>query len=128
MSDEWFEELPDRCPPPDALIPKDFIAYRAVRTIPPTDKDFESYRVIFPRRKFKLDECTVRSISLSIKPECCFELLSLPNREEKYVIEIALNADSGVIKKTGNNILHFSWWRKKNFNVANATQKLVGEI
>jgi hypothetical protein len=113
---EWADELPPNCPPADAVEPDYSPFYRLVGNTPPRDEDFWSQRKLYPLKKFHTTECIARSCSLISTIERCAELLKLPTQQSKKIIKLILPPQSGLIKKTGGNVAHYSWWRAKNFN------------
>jgi hypothetical protein len=118
---QWHDELPEQCPPQEAVLPSNMIIYRAVRTLPPTEDDFESQRVMYPKQLFNVDECRARSLSVSTEPTPCEHLIRIPNRPERFVAKIRLTEESGLILKTGKRT-HFSWWRARDFDPIAATE------
>jgi len=113
---EWFEVLPQNCPPEQAYHPDSDTFYRVVKTIPPGDKDFYSQRKLCPTKYFSAEECIVRAISIFISLECCVQILKLPKfRNKRFkVVSIILCSESGVILQTRSKG-HYSWWRAKNY-------------
>ena len=67
----WFEDLPENCPPKDAVEPSDFLCFRLVSKCPPTKEDYFSLRKIYPDKTFNANECRARSLSVfNEKSEC----------------------------------------------------------
>ena len=112
MNAEWFEALPEQCPPTDAKRCEGCY-YRIANGNPVTTEDFFSQRKMQPDKIFKglgIDECVTRAVSL------------FSEREEAKKANIALvilEPKDGVLKKTFG-IAHYSWWRTKDFNVLQA--------
>ena len=96
MNAEWFEALPEQCPPTDAKRCEGCY-YRIANGNPVTTEDFFSQRKMQPDKVFKglgIDECVTRAVSLFSERE----------EAEKKTFDIA----------------HYSWWRTKDFNVLQA--------
>ena len=114
---EWFEELPDGCPPVVAEAPNGRPLYRVVSSFPPPERDFFSQRALAPSRQFRgVDECRTRSVSLFDHPQRCAELLKLPLHRGKLIACMKLPDSAGVIRRTGGTPGHFSWWRRTGFD------------
>ena len=113
---EWSEDLPPECHPDDAHQPDNVSLYRLVGNIPPQHEDFWSQRRLFPQKRFNVSECVVKACSLIATVEHCSALTKLPAQQGKKVIKIVLPPHSGLIKQTGRNEHHFSWWWAKNFD------------
>ena len=97
MEVEWFELLPEQCPPEDAQQ-CDGYYYRIANGNPVQSVDFFSQRRLQPDKVFKglgVDECITRAVSLFS------------------------DSKDGMIKKTFGTA-HYSWWRTKDFDVSQA--------
>lgn len=116
LAKNWVESLPDGCPPPDAVPPQDGTYFRLVASVPPTEADFRSYRALFPSRKNPNDECVLRSCSVFTSYAACQEATNNRTQRGKRVMALALPGESGLIKQTGRNPTHFSWWRSAGFD------------
>lgn len=112
---QWDEQLPAQCPPGQAEPPDNGTFYRFISAMPVKEQDFYSQRKLKPLFKFKIDECTARSVSLFNNLEAAKTMLKLPSLQGKKVLEITLPKESGVILQTGINKNHVSWWRVKGF-------------
>jgi len=117
----WAEELPLECPPVDAAAPQNDLFYRLVDNVPPSSRDFDSHRKLYPAKKFNISECIARSCSLLSNLEGCADLAKLPTHKHKRIIQLILPPQSGRVKKTGKNQYHFSWWRVENFDPISAS-------
>jgi hypothetical protein len=113
---EWYEPLPVGCPPSDATQPDGRPLYRAVKTNPATNADFVSQRTVWPMRRFNVPECIARAVSFRISYESCEHLTKLPNHLGEVVAEVILPSQSGVLKQTGKEEHHISWWRAAAFD------------
>ncbi|MGC1376996.1 MAG: hypothetical protein WA821_12265 [Anaerolineales bacterium] len=112
----WAEPLPDDCPHSDAQTPNGDVVYRLTSAYPPIEKDFFSQSKLHPERKFK-DECIARALSVHNSLAASKNVQKLPSQKEnRYIVKLTLTNNSGVIKQTGKDINHISWWQKRNFN------------
>ncbi|SIN95260.1 hypothetical protein [Chitinophaga niabensis] len=119
MNNNWFEELPERCPPQDVLLPNGKTFYRLINGETPTSDDFLSTRAEFPLQVFSgVDECIVRSISIFTQKNDCENILKLARHKHKKVFEISLYENDGAIKQTFK-ASHHSWWRTLSFQISN---------
>lgn len=121
MSNKWFEELPDQCPPDDAVECKG-LYYRIANGDPVTSEDFFSQRKMYPDKAFKgegIDECVIKSVSLFSEKSEVMKRMKLPKFKKATIVKIQLTAKDGVMKKTFG-FAHYSWWRSKYFNVSQA--------
>jgi hypothetical protein len=123
MSEEWSEPLPDQCPPSDAQETDGEKFYRLVNSIPATDVDFQSHRLLFPHQIFGVGECQARSLSLSNNLEKLIKSKKIGSNKSRSVALVTLPKGSGVIKQTGKNH-HWSWWRRKSFDPLNHAEKV----
>lgn len=114
---EWFEQLPDMCPPKDAEYPFNRTFYRITKSAPPVNSDFFSQRMVFPQKSFNASECIAKAVSLFNNKEEAIRLAKMPTfKGGNTIAEVKLKNNDGVIKKTGKNDSHYSWWRSKNFD------------
>ena len=112
----WFETLPDKCPPSDAVTTENVKVYRAVLTSPATDEDFKSHRELFPTKFFSVSECQARSLSVHDNMAETEKLKKLPRfKNNFFIMELNLKAEDGLILKT-NGPNHYSWWRSTEFD------------
>lgn len=119
---EWFEELPEGCPPKESLSPGN--TFYRIGSIPPADSDFWSHRKRFPHRVFQVSECVARSLSVFDDREAVERLRRLlPAMRGKPLLQLNLTAPDGLIQQTGNDPHHFSWWRSAQFDLQ--TTKIV---
>lgn len=120
---EWFESLPDACPPTDARVPQNEVYYRFAESDPPTEIDFLSVRARWPERKVDCDECEARSLSVWDSLDQMRKALSgyKPFRN-RIPVAITLTSESGVVKCTKAN--HYSWWRCSSYDVLQSSQVL----
>lgn len=121
MNAEWFETLPEQCPPTDAEQCEGYY-YRIANGNPATTEDFFSQRKMQPDKVFKglgIDECVTRAVSLFSEREEAEKRLKLPKFRKASIALVALEPKDGVLKKTFG-MAHYSWWRTKEFNVLQA--------
>lgn len=122
---EWFEDLPEQCPPKEASIPKGMTVYRFSTTEIPDNADFISQRMLAPDIIFNgVDECTARSLSVFDRVETCQNLLKLPRNRKRFssILEVNLDENDGLILKTFKDPNHYSWWRSRAFNLEKANR------
>ncbi len=113
---EWFETLPDKCPPSDSFTVSGQKYYRLTKDKIPTNDDFTSMRIEFPQREFiDRPECIVCAVSVFADKFDCDNLLKLPRHRGKSVFELNLQTTDGVIKQTFKPS-HHSWWRSISFD------------
>ena len=118
---EWYEELPEQCPPMDA-VPCNGRFYRIAKGNPATDEDFFSQRKLQPNKVFTglgVDECIAHAISVFSDLGDANRRLKLPKFRHANIAEIELTPRDGVMKKTFSDS-HYSWWRSKSFEVVKA--------
>ena len=111
----WYEQLPELCPPVDA-VPCEGAYYRIAKGNPASNGDFFSQRKLQPNKVFTglgVDECVARSISLFSDINDAIRRLKLPKFRNAQI------AKDGVMKKTFSDS-HYSWWRSTNFEVSQA--------
>ena len=113
---EWFEELPDQCPPAQASNLEKFVCYRLCEGAQPAEGDFLSHRTLFPKKVFRVPECQARAISVYKEAEDLDSVLKLPAHKHKIKVKITLGQDDGAVMKTGQGS-HYSWWRSKRFDL-----------
>jgi hypothetical protein len=113
----WFEELPDQCPPSEAIEPDNEVFCRAIEGDSAESSDFLSQREICGNDKVfeGVSECIARSVSLSQNIQ---GILKLPRFKGKKFVEIELKKEDGLILQTFKKS-HYSWWRSQNFDFQN---------
>lgn len=121
METEWFEVLPEQCPPKDAERCNG-IYFRIANGNPANSADFFSQRKLQPDKVFKglgIDECVAKAVSLFSNREEVEKRLKLPKFRDASIARVELKSKDGMIKKTFG-IAHYSWWRTKDFDVSQA--------
>lgn len=118
ISDQyWAEPLPPGCPPNDAVRPSATCFYRFVAAFPPSERDFHSQRMLCPSRSFGQGECIASAVSLVDSLAGCGLVKKLPlYKNKRIVVMIVLPPESGLVKQTGTNQWHYSWWRRRGFD------------
>ncbi len=117
----WYETLPDQCPPREAFTPQDFICYRLRLGDKVTCKDFHSHRYLSPHKKFHTTECIASSVSVFQDKSDLSNILKLAVHRGKKIAQITLYPYDGLALKTGNRT-HYSWWRSDKFDINNAVE------
>lgn len=117
---DWFETLPQQCPPFEATASDGVSFFRLLLSNPATEQDFLSQRALFKTKPFKVSECQARSISIFSNIHDCIKVSKLPTFRGKdtYLGEFVLSLNDGVILNTPSHSSnsHFSWWRTKDFD------------
>jgi hypothetical protein len=110
---KWKEELPENCPPPEAVSPNGVF----FRLYDPNDypSTFFSHRRLFPLKDFNASECIARAISVYDTEASCAEITKYPAQRNKRVLPVNLRPEDGLIQKTGKSPNHFSWWMEQSF-------------
>lgn len=121
MSEEpvYREELPKGCPPKDARgIPSGTALFRLVKSNPPTNGDFESWRALNLKKPCPngLCECRARAVSVHDDAEASEKLRMLPKFREHLIAKLALEEGAGMIKQTGGKA-HYEWWPFAEFDI-----------
>lgn len=115
----WFEDLPEKCPPADAKSPENATFYRLCSSIPASSVDFMSKKLEEPKRNFAgVPNCILFSVSIWAKKEDCIEQTKFPTQKNKKVGKIILIQEDGLIQKTFSKS-HYSWWRTNKFTPEN---------
>ena len=117
----WYEQLPELCPPVDA-VPCEGTYYRIAKGNPASNGDFFSQRKLQPNKVFTglgVDECVARSISLFSDINDAIRRLKLPKFRNAQIAAVTLEPKDGVMKKTFSDS-HYLWWRSTNFEVSQA--------
>ncbi|MDD3310213.1 MAG: hypothetical protein PHS04_11570 [Tissierellia bacterium] len=122
---EWFEELPEYCPPKEAIVPQGMTVYRCSSSEVPDNKDFISQRLLNPDRVFNgVSECVARSLSVYDDLEACKNIFKLPSHRKRFksIFVVNLSDTDGLIMKTFKDPNHYSWWRSNSFNFETANK------
>jgi hypothetical protein len=114
----WFEPLPDQCPPKEAVDTDGYTVFRIAASDPATDSDLHSHRKINPDKIYPVDECRACSLSVYDDYEATLNVTKLPAFKKKtnFILQLNLKSGDGLIQKTsGPN--HYSWWRSAEFMI-----------
>ncbi|MDN4149775.1 hypothetical protein QYE80_32680 [Pseudomonas tohonis] len=115
----WHEELPEQCPPADALPLEGFFCFRLCDAAEPNEEDFLSHRQKAPHQRYNAPECIARAVSVFKQRVDAEDLLKLSAHRNKSVVRLKLMSQDGVAKKTGKKS-HHSWWRSSLFDISRA--------
>lgn len=115
---EWFENLPDQCPPNNAKLPMEEPYYRLISNENEAMIDMVSQRFEFPLKVFPLDECTCMSVSIFNDKNSCEAMLKFPRHQNKIVYQLNLKETDGLLMQSFKPN-HYSWWRSTTFVLAN---------
>lgn len=114
----WYEELPEDCPPNDAIEPNGQEFFRLCVEDPANDSDFYSQKKENPTRTFAgVSDCILSSVSLWDDRTKCLKQKKYPTQKNKVLGKIQLNKEDGLIKNTFK-ANHYSWWRSHSFDPA----------
>jgi hypothetical protein len=113
---EYYEELPESCPPTDAVIPEGEF-FRLIEGDIPLDRDFFSHRALNPLVKYNACECTARAVSVYSELKSAISLCGMPRHRGKKIVKVSLNKPAGLVRRQGQTQGHHSWWRAKAFDV-----------
>jgi hypothetical protein len=118
MAGGFYEDLPDQCPPSDAISPTDGQEfYRLAFNDPPTREDFDSQTkkgLSGAKRQYPgVDPCLLCACSL-------WETVAQAKGARKRgsnspIVCVVLDSTAGKIKKTFSRG-HFSWWISGDFD------------
>ena len=114
---EWFESLPEKCPPGDAE-PCNGTYYRIISSKTPSAGDFLSQRSLQPEKHFignGVDDCIVHALSVFGVVQDAVRRLKLPKFRFSSIVMLHLEPKDGVMKKTFSDS-HYSWWRSTEFD------------
>lgn len=125
---EWANNLPENCPPENILVPENEDFYRLlINKDEIVADDWKPYVELYPRKNY-LGETFINANGLSISKNSDFnELTKLPKIKKQFkgLAKITLNPTDGVLKKTGSDDKHYTWWRTTLFDENSA--KIVND-
>ena len=115
----YRELLPVGCPPDAAeeiVLPRDL--FRLVRSVPPAEGDFRSWRAEQPQRGLpeELTECQARGLSVYAERQDLERILKLPKFRRRWICRLRLGAGAGRIQQTGRPS-HHTWWPLADFDI-----------
>lgn len=110
------EQLSLNCPPSNANAPNGLTVYRLVTSSPAVSVDFDSHiklRLIVPTgaNSCRGASCSVYDNLISLDG---MMKLPKPRNRYRYVAELTLHADSGVVNAGKDG--HYDWWIYKNYH------------
>jgi hypothetical protein len=121
---EWFEQLPDQCPPSDAECPDGKVFFRMIRPDGPTSDCFLPTIWNRPIRDPRFTPCIQKSVSLFITLQDLMRARKIGEHQLKDVVRLHLPKGSGLIAKTGS-AGHYSWWRDAKFDPVGSSNPLT---
>ena len=92
------------------------IMYRLVRTNPPTDADFRSYRSEDPTARYSVTECQARGVSVYGGPTDAAKNLAFAKFRGWLVCRVVLAEGAGWIQQTGSRS-HHTWWPLAEYDI-----------
>ena len=115
----YREPLPPGCPPEAAdeiNLPRE--TFRLVRSVPPVEEDFRSWRAEQPQRGLpkELTECQARGLSVYAERYDLERILKLPKFRGRRVCRLRLGAGAGRIQQTGRPS-HHTWWPLADYDI-----------
>lgn len=116
---EWANTLPENCPPEEILVPEDEEFYQLLLNKDQiVDEDWKPYTELYPNKKYVGDQLIMAN-GLSISKNDNFkELTKFPHIKKRFkgLAKIKLNPTDGVLKQTGSDDMHYTWWRTTSFD------------
>ncbi len=116
---EWANNLPENCPPENILVPENEDFYRLlINKDEIVADDWKPYVELYPNKNY-LGNTFINANGLSISKNSDFkELTKLPKIKKQFkgLAKITLNPTDGVLKKTGSDDKHYTWWRTTSFD------------
>jgi hypothetical protein len=112
VAHEFTEDLPDACPPEDAVQASYENVWRFVSSNPPADVDFHSHAMLDkPLPRFGVTLCEWSSCSLFLSDNDSYKLLPKPKKKFKFIARLQITNLCGFTQSNGKHV-HF--WRFKN--------------
>lgn len=120
---KWANTLPENCPPEDILVPENEDFYRLLFNKDEIiEDDWKPYIELYPEKKYN-GAHLINANGLSISKNSDFkDLTKLPNIQKHYkgLAKVTLNPTDGVLKKTGADDKHYTWWMTTSFDKSSA--------
>lgn len=113
--------MPDGCPPEDIEVAYGHPFFRLARYADRYDEDdFKSYAELAPYKDWGEDLPLAIGLSIIEGEKTVRNRIKSPfyNRF-KGIIAMNLNKEDGVLKQTGKNLAHYTWWRTQQFSIEN---------
>lgn len=128
----FFEKQDKDCPKKDAK-PCDGEYYRLVKSIPPNSDDFLSQKQERLNRgktdepaswKSLPDSCMKKGVSVySEKEGAERQKKKVKSLRKRKVFKLFLRPKDGLIKQTGGDPQHHTWWRSEDFDIEDHKQE-----
>lgn len=123
----YFEDLTECgiCPHEDAVAPDGLTPfYRVVKSNPVTSDCFLPAR---PREG--VDPCILKAVSIFSSLDGIrngYSRIPAMRNKQGFVATLVLQPHDGMIKQTGDEGYHYSWWRSTEFSFENIPVQIVG--
>ena len=113
--------MPDGCPPDDVLVAEAHPFFRLAQQADTFSvDDFKSYTEVNPQRQWGPMLPLAVGLSLIEGEAKARRCLKLPMfRRFQGIVALTLQPPDGVVKQTGANRSHYTWWRTKKFQMSN---------
>lgn len=108
----FFEELPEKCPPSDAIDDDLGTAWRLIRNTRVSDNDFLSHAAL-GKVNNAVDSCRWASCSLFTTESAATAKTKLPNLKGCKPVQVEIGKGSGMWLQKGT---HVDFWRYHDFN------------
>ena len=115
----YREPLPPECPPETAdeiNLPREL--FRLVRSVPPVEEDFRSWRAEQPQQSLPKDltECQARGLSVYSERRGLERILKLQKFRGRWICRLRLDMGAGQIQQTGRPS-HHTWWPLADYDI-----------
>lgn len=118
----WAVAMPEDCPPEDIMVPFEHIFYRLAKNKSFFEADdFLTYSETDPNKNWGEQLPLAVGLSVIDNENKARKSLKLPLfKRFAGIIALTLNPEDGVVKQTGANNSHYTWWRTVTFNMSNS--------
>jgi len=108
---QWPNYFPSGCPYEDSFLAAGAV-YRLINKKAPEERDFLSYRLLYPDKVFNVPECIACGLSIYTDVEDIERLKRrVPATRNKRVTVGILHESLGKMKPTGHDeASHHTWW------------------
>lgn len=116
----YRDELPDGCPPSDALlINSETVVYRFLASPTPTEDDFTSHRVRWPDKVYSgVNECDVRGLSVfDTLDETRMAKGATRLMRRMVPCKVILREGAGAISPARPMDSHRTWWPFRHYPI-----------
>lgn len=121
---DWVENMPQQCPPSDAVSPEGEY-YRAVSG-DCSERDFFPYSRLYPNKQYTGDRaCLSRALSIYTNISDCIDATKLPNLQklgQTHIAKLTLTEEDGLVQKGRDKGSHHSWWRTRDFKIGDSVE------